>query len=100
MLGFRIKVVERTGTSLKSTLPNTNPWAGAHCSREDCTTCNQAGEEKIECTKRNLVYEHICVDCNPGALNKGELKEPNTEVPSIYVGEDARSIFERSKVNW
>ena len=35
-----------------------------------------------------------------GALNKGELKEPNTEVPSIYVGETTRSIFERSKEHW
>ena len=38
----------------------------------------------------NLVYENIYIKCNPGALNKGELKEPAEGSPSlysIYVGE-------------
>ena len=30
----------------------------------------------------------------------GELKEPNMEVPSIYVGETARSVKERAKEHW
>ena len=59
MMGFRIKVVERAGTCLKNVLPNTNPWAGEHCSRKDCVTCNQLAEEKPNCFKRNLVYENI-----------------------------------------
>ena len=28
ILGYRIKVVERSGTSIRNALPNTNPWAG------------------------------------------------------------------------
>ena len=44
MIGFRIKIVERAGTTLRNTLPNTNPWTGAHCSRNDCTACNQGME--------------------------------------------------------
>ena len=59
MLGFRIKVVERTGTTLKNTLSNTNPWAGSHCGRTECVTCNQGGEENAPCTSRSLVYENI-----------------------------------------
>ena len=39
ILGFKVKVVERTGTSLRNCLPNTNPWSGT---RQDCVTCNQA----------------------------------------------------------
>ena len=35
MLGFRTKIVERGGTSLKDLLPNTNPWAGTSCGRTD-----------------------------------------------------------------
>ena len=100
MIGFRIKIVERAGTTLKNTLPNTNPWAGAHCSRSDCTTCNQGMEELPDCTKRSLVYESICADCNPGAIGKGELKIVEQEEPSIYVGETARSIYERGKEHW
>ena len=71
ILGFRIKVVEKAGAPLKRIFPNTNPWAGAHCSREDCVTCNQGAEELPNCTKRNLVYENICLECNPEASKKG-----------------------------
>ena len=46
------------------------------------------------------MYENICIKCNPDAVKKGELKEVNTEVPSIYVGETARSIKERAKEHW
>ena len=100
LLGFRVKVVERSGTSLRNLMPNTNPWAGSHCSRTECTTCNQVGEVKPDCTRRNLVYENICNDCNPGAVKKGELVEVNKEVPSVYVGETARFICERAKEHW
>jgi hypothetical protein len=91
-VGFKTKVVERGGTSLKNLLPNTNPWAGGHCSRTDCITCNQGVEELPDCTKRSLVYENICNICNPDAVKKGELKEINKEVPSrrnlsVYSGE-------------
>ena len=100
LLGFKVKVVERAGTSLRNLMPNTNPWAGSHCTRSDCTTCNQDMEDKPDCTKRNLVYENICADCNPEAKKKGELKMVNNEVPSVYVGETARSLKERAKEHW
>ena len=100
MMGFRVKVVERAGSCLKNILPNTNPWAGQHCTRADCITCNQVAEEKPDCFKRNLVYENICTQCNPSALSKGELKTINPEVPSVYVGETSRSIQERAKEHW
>ena len=92
ILGFRIKVVERTGTTTKNTLPNTNPWAGDDCGREDCITCRQESEEKPPCMKRGLVYENICLDCNPWAAKPGPLRSEdlNKETPSLYVGEMAR----------
>ena len=34
-LGFRVKVVERTGRSLGSKFPLNNLWAGSKCSRGD-----------------------------------------------------------------
>ena len=100
LLGFRIKVTERSGMSLRNNFPNTNPWAGAHCSRMDCITCNQNAELAINCTKRSLVYENICLLCNPEADKKQELVLVNKDVPSVYVGETARSIQERSKEHW
>ena len=100
ILGFRVKVVERAGASLRNTFPNTNPWRGEHCSRGECVTCNQTAEERPACTQRNLVYENICTECNPEALKKGELKQVNLEVPSVYVGETARSVQERALEHW
>ena len=56
ILGFRVKIVERTGTQIKDLFPLTNIWEGNTCGREDCVPCHQKGEESIACTKRNLVY--------------------------------------------
>ena len=100
MMGFKMKVAERGGTTLKELFPLNNLWDGAKCEREDCPPCNQGTEEQLNCFKRNLVYESICLLCNPGAGSKGLLKEQNTEVPSIYVGETSRSLYERSREHW
>ena len=97
ILGFNIKIAERTGSTLKSKFPLNTLWDGAPCPREECVTCTQGIEEIPQCTKRNVLYENICALCNPTVGQKGELKEPNPHVPSIYVGESNRSIFERSK---
>ena len=58
------------------------------------------GEELPNCFRRNLVYESICVKCNPGARNPGPLREPNQDLPSVYVGETSRSRAERSREHW
>ena len=58
----------------------------------------QGGEDIPPCTQRSLVYENICLRCNPTARKKGELKEHNGQ--SVYVGETARSIQERAKEHW
>ena len=46
------------------------------------------------------MYVNICLYSNPEAIQKGELKDANLEVPSVYVGETARSIQERAKEHW
>ena len=58
----------------------------------------QGGEDIPPCTQRSLVYENICLRCNPTAREKGELREQNGQ--SVYVGETARSIQERAKEHW
>ena len=47
-----------------------------------------------------MVYENICTICNPDAKKKGPLKEAKKEIPSLYVGETSRSIYERSREHW
>ena len=78
----------------------TNVWGGTQCRCKDCTTCTQGGEDIPDCTRRNILYESICTKCNKGAKNSGRLKVPNSSVPSIYVGESSRSIYERSGEHW
>ena len=68
--------------------------------REDCVTCEQGGEEIQPCNKASLVYENICMSCNPEARKKGEFKDHNTNQPSIYIGETSRSMHERSLEHW
>ena len=99
-LGFRVKVAERAGRPIGSMFPLTSLWEGAQCGRELCVTCNQEVEEMPPCSKKNLVYENICLQCNPGASKGGELETVKEGAPSIYIGETSRSIFERSREHW
>ena len=41
---FRVKVVEKSGTTLRSVLVKSNPWAGGKCGRRRCLPC-EAGVE-------------------------------------------------------
>ena len=96
-LGCKIKVVERTGSKLKDLFPLTKLWEGTGCGRKDCFPCRQGTEELQDCKRRNVVYECICTTCNPAALKKGSLKKYDSSNPSLYVGETARSLQERSQ---
>ena len=62
--------------------------------------CQQAGEEKLNCRKRNLVYESKCNECNPEREKARDSLEDKRDAASIYVGETARSVAERSKEHW
>ena len=103
MMGFRVRVTERGGTSLGSLLSNKNLWSGEPCGREECKPCKQPGDKKEACTQRNVVYESECGECNPDGSRKVADKESladKREVPSLYVGETARSLKERSCEHW
>ena len=100
VLGFRLRVVERTGRSIKSHLSQLTSTQGRMCGRTQCVTCNQDCEAITDCTRNNVVYESICTRCNPGASGKGELEQVRPGAPSLYVGETSRSINERAQEHW
>ena len=103
ILRYRIKVVERSGTPLKLMFPLSKVGEGGACGREDCTTCTQEsrGETLPPCRKRSILYENICLLCNPDAGGEEKKKlTPPTFPPSIYVGESSRSLYERGKEHW
>ena len=81
--GWKVKVVEKGGTTLKQLLHKSNPWAGGYCGRENCLPC-KSGDAESDCFKRNILYESSCTQC----------KELGVE--RVYVGESARSSWERA----
>ena len=99
--------MERSGTPLRLMFPLTKVGEGQNCERLDCITCNQdsRGEQLPPCKKRSVLYENICLLCNPDAVedNDGKKREkwsPPPFPPSIYIGESSRSLYERGKEHW
>ena len=52
------------------------------------------------CTRKSLVYENVCSICNVGAKGKEEVTGSNPDIPSIYVGETSRTVYERANEHW
>ena len=103
LLGFSVRVTERAGTPLSSLLCNKNMWKGQDCKREECHICCQPGEKREDCKRRNVLYESGCMDCiEPDVWERSGLDAlaESGDHPSIYVGESARSICERSSEHW
>ena len=69
--GIRIKVVERTGRTLKSQLQTSNPFKEGGCRRMDCFICTTT--RKGNCEREGVTYRIGCLgeNCRKGKY-KGE----------------------------
>ena len=70
--GIRVKVVEKTGRTLKSQLQTSNPFKEPTCGREDCLLCTTLGQGN--CNTEGVTYKLDCASeeqCEEG-LYKGE----------------------------
>ena len=85
--GYSVKIAESAGSPLGMLLPSTNPWGPPNCTRQECVPCGQGDESRLDCRKRNILYENRCELCN-GSKKDGK---------GIYVGETSRSLYERAK---
>ena len=59
LTGYRVKIVERGGTTLEQLLVKSNPWAGGQCGRVKCMQCltlKDGGDSK--CSKHNILYQN------------------------------------------
>ena len=83
LCGDRVKIVEKAGMSLKSVLVKPNPWANMHCGRRECLPCGDVKSQGM-CKFRSITYETHCRPCRE-----------DRQVDKIYIGESARSAFER-----
>ena len=77
--GLRIRVVERTGRTLKSELQRSNPFKTGNCGREDCFVCTTTG--KGNCQTESVTYAIKC------------LGESCTR--KVYKGETASNAYTR-----
>ena len=100
--GYRVRITETSGSQLCRILPNTNPWGTKDCERGNCYTCSQSGEKMEDCKRRNILYESVCLVCNKEEVNKKYKSkwEEFKQMDGIYVGESARSLFERVGEHW
>ena len=91
----RIRIVERSGTTVKQILHKSNPWAGGHCGRTSCLMCEN-GDGKQNCMEKNIVYQISCLEC---AATAGGVNAPGQRRcrPAIYIGQTSRTGFERGK---
>ena len=106
--GYRIKIVERTGTRLEDILHRSNPWRGQDCQRTGCLLCRTKvrteKNQEQDCTQRCIVYATWCITCENKAIEEIdkediEDKEKNKRKKEIklhmYIGESSRSAYER-----
>ena len=109
--GYRVKIVERTGTQLQRMFCKKNPFSGLPCGREKCLTCKDE-KNSGTCRKRNITYIMTCDTCmkkKEETDTRDKKREENKElietVPgsvesqdtATYVGESYRSSYERGK---
>ena len=82
--GLRVKVVERSGRSIKRTLVKSNPFKKPGCSNTRCQVCALGGG--VDCKARGAHYKISC----EGTDAKGD-----TCIDANYEGETCRSLEER-----
>ena len=78
-----IRIVEESGTTLKSQLTSSNP-VKMPCQRPKCTTCPQGGKQLGKCFNKNIVYSSECNLC------------PEGDKRGHYIGETSRTLMERN----
>jgi len=113
--GLNIKVVERAGDRLEDILHKSNPWEDIDCLRDACITCKTSvSSEKLPLKNcKKTLWCEICE--KPPEENKDTEKNDDTENDAIivkdrkrdrevevktgkyyrYIGETARSVYER-----
>ena len=76
--GWRVKIVEMGGQTIRSQTCKSNPWADRQCGKEKCLPCRS--EKGGNCRKKNVGYKITCNTCN-----------------SEYHGETSRTMYCRGE---
>ena len=76
--GFKIKVVEQSGVTLKRMLQRSDPFKEKNCRNINCLVCTTGG--RGPCRNTGITYELVCQVCH-----------------HQYIGEISRSAYTRGK---
>ncbi len=76
--GYKFRVVEQAGISLKSILQRSDPSRDSTCNRRDCFVCTSGGRGR--CDEPNVTYDIECGECN-----------------AVYVGQTSKNAYSRGK---
>ena len=77
--GIRMRVVERTGRTLRSQLQKSDPFGEPNCNRGDCLLCTTFGQGN--CHTESITYK---IECGSGECEK-----------DVYKGETAYNAYTR-----
>lgn len=80
---LKIRVVERSGKSLRNILSKSDPFQNNSCGKDTCKVCRV--NPIVNCKTRDVVYRVKCLGCAESNGREG-----------TYIGETARSIGERA----
>ena len=76
--GFKIRVVEQSGVTLKQMLQRSDPFKDRQCNNITCLVCSTGG--KGSCRSTSVTYELVCQVCR-----------------HTYIGETSRSAYTHGK---
>ena len=81
----KVKIMEKSGITMKKVLQRSNPFGNIPCEREKCVCCcnEEVVSNNVHCRTRGCVYFICCAEC------KDKVKEEK------YRGQTGRSIYER-----
>ena len=57
----RVKIVEKSGQTLRSQLSKSDPWAGEKFGKATCFPCRKSGGRN--CRRKNIGYRITCEEC-------------------------------------
>ena len=87
--GFRVKVVERSGRTVKTALTKSNPFKKNGCDEPTCEVCDIGAD--VHCKSRDVLYRISCA-------GQDSSNQPCANI--TYIGETSRSIKERFSEHW
>ena len=101
--GLKVKVVERSGRSLRSQL--TSKGSKVMCRNvRDCIVHRNGG--RGDCGKEGVVYKGTCITCSESGIaskpdNNGDIirvaREDRRSIDSVYYGETSKSCYTRGR---